>query len=261
MTRMTALQKAIAVTEALAHERRLSDIARHTGLPVSTVHRILQELVTAGWAREEEGRTYVLGARLLSLPSRTTGSEDLARLARPQLRRLCEESGRTVHFAMLDGDQLVYVDKLEGTRAYAMRSRIGMTLPLHCTAIGKAVLAQLPDAEVRQVARRAGLPPLTPRTMTDATVLLRHLAKVRTRSFAVDDEENEPHTRCVGAAVVNHRGEPIGGVSVSSLAFDVTGAEVEELGSMVARTAAAISTAIGGPDSALPPGRAAEDAG
>lgn len=247
MTQLSALQKAITVVEALAHERRLSDIARHTGLPVSTVHRILQELVGMGWAREEEGRTYAMGARLLSLPSRSTGTDDLARLARPQLRRLCEESGRTVHFAVLDGDQLVYLDKLEGARAYSMKSRIGMTLPLHCTAIGKAVLALMPDAEVRQVAARAGLPALTTRTMTDVAVLLRHLAKVRTRTYAVDDEENEPHTRCVGAAVVNHRGEPIGGVSVSSLAFDVTGAEVEELGALVARAAAAISATLGGP--------------
>ena len=247
MTQMSALQKAIAVVEALAHERRLSDIATHTGLPVSTVHRIVQELVQAGWAREEEGRTYALGARLLSLPSRTTGTDDLARLARPQLRELCQASGRTVHFAVLDGDQLVYLDKLDGARAYSMRSRIGMTLPLHCTAIGKAVLAQMPDAEVRQIAARAGLPAVTTRTITDVTTLLRHLAKVRTRAYAVDDEENEPHTRCVGAAVVNHRGDPIGGVSVSSLVFDVTGAEVEELGAMVARTAAAVSAAIGGP--------------
>ena len=247
MTQLSALQKAIAVVEALAHERRLSDIARHTGLPVSTVHRILQELVAVGWAREEEGRTYAMGARLLSLPSRSTGTEDLARLARPQLRQLCEASGRTVHFAVIDGDQLVYLDKHEGTRAYSMKSRIGMTLPLHCTAIGKAVLAQMADAEVRQVAIRAGLPALTPRTMTDVPTLLRHLAKVRQRSYAVDDEENEPHTRCVGAAVVNHRGEPIGGVSISSLVFDVTGAEVEQLGAMVAETAAAISTILGSP--------------
>jgi IclR family acetate operon transcriptional repressor len=251
---MSALQKVIAVVEALAHEHRLSDIARHTDLPASTVHRILQELVQAGWAREEEGRTYALGARLLSLPSRSTSTDDLARLARPQLRRLCQASGRTVHFAVLDGDELVYLDKLEGTRAYSMRSRIGMTLPLHCTAIGKAVLARMPDAEVRQVAARAGLPAVTPRTMTDVTVLLRHLAKVRTRAYAVDDEENEAHTRCVGAAVVNHRGEPIGGVSVSSLAFDVTGAEVEELGAQVAETAMAISALIGAPPVTLDAG-------
>lgn len=245
----SALEKVVAVVESLANESRVSDIARHTGLPVSTVHRILQELVGVGWAREEESRTYALGARLLSLPARSTGVDDLARIARPALRDLASQTGRTIHCAVLDGDQLVYIDKIEGRQAFAMKSRIGNALPLHCTAIGKAVLAALEDNEVRGVAERTGLPRHTKRTICDSVELVRHLRSVRNRRYAVDDEENELHTRCVGAAILDHRGEPIGGVSVSSLVFDLTGKQVQEIAPLVVAAADRISAAIGDPGS------------
>lgn len=242
----SALAKTVAVVEALAPGGRLSDIARHTDLPVSTTHRILQELVALGWARETDGR-YSLGARLLALSSRSTGGPELARLARPALRDLAAQTGRTVHFAMLDGDQLVYLDKIEGRGSYAMKSRVGMAIPLHCTAIGKAVLAAMSDADVRAAAARTGLPAATPRTITDVGDLLRHVQKVRARRYAVDDEENEPHTRCVGAAVVDHRGEPVAGVSVSSLVFDLSGEQAGAIAPLVVACADHISAAFTAP--------------
>ncbi len=243
----SALEKTVAVVETLAQAGRLSDIARQTRLPVSTVHRILQELVLVGWAREAENRTYSLGARLLSLPARSTGSRDLARLTRPVLHELAALTGRTIHFAMRDGDQLVYVDKIEGRGAYAMKSRIGASIPLHTTAIGKSVLAQLDDLEVRQIAARTGLPVQTPRTLTDVSALISHLNTVRARGFAVDDEEQETHTRCVGAAVVDHLGEPVGGLSVSSLVFELNSAQMLDVAPLVVAAAARVSNAIGDP--------------
>jgi IclR family acetate operon transcriptional repressor len=241
----TALEKVVAVTEALANESRLTDIARVTNLPVSTAHRILQELVAVGWAREGRGRTYSLGARLLSLPARSSGNEELARLARPALRDLSARTGRTVHFALLEGDEAVYIDKIEGGRqAYAMKSRIGGSIPLHCTAIGKALLAAMSDEEVRAIAHRTGLPRLTERTITDPGDLIKHLATVRERGYSVDDEENETHTRCIGAAIVDHRGDPIGGVSVSSLVFDLTGPEVRQMAPQVVEAARQVSAGL-----------------
>ncbi len=243
----SALAKTVAVVETLAQTGRLSDIARQTGLPVSTVHRILQELVTVGWAREAENRTYSLGARLLSLPARSTGAPDPARLARPVLRELAGATGRTVHFALRDGDQMVYVDKIEGRGAYAMKSRVGGSIPLHSTAIGKSVLARLDDAEVRRIAVRTGLPTQTGRTMSDVSDLIRHLNTVRSRGFAVDNEEQEIHTRCVGAAILDHHGEPVGGVSVSSLVFDLSMVQALAIAPAVVAAAERISAAMGDP--------------
>lgn len=242
---MSAIGKAVAVVEAMAREYRLSEIARVTGLPTSTVHRILQELVELGWSRESDDRTYALGARLLTLVGQADDGFAVVRAARPILRALCERTGHTVHLALREGDEAVYVDKLDGRRIYQMRSRIGLSIPLHSTAIGKALLAQLPDDEIRLIAARTGLPARTERTITHVPTLLSHLALVRRRGFAVDDEENEVHTRCVGAAVVDHRGVPIGGLSLSSLAFDLDAEHIRQFAVLVVGAAREVSAALG----------------
>ena len=232
----SAIAKLVAVAEALTEQRRLSRIANTAGLPISTVHRILQELVAHGWVREGEEHDYVLGPGLMRLA---------ARAARPALRALCERSGYTVHFGVRQGDEAVYIDKLEGRGAYGMRSRIGASLPLHCTAIGKAILAALPDDEVRRIAARTGLPRRMPHTLTTTEALLANLASVRARGWALDDEENVTRVRCVGAVVLNHRGEPIGAVSVSGLSFDMARAQVARLAPMVVRASREVSAALG----------------
>jgi len=150
-----------------------------------------------------------------------------------------------VHFGVRQGDEAVYIDKLEGRGAYGMRSRIGASLPLHCTAIGKAILAALPDDEVRRISGRTGLPRRMPHTLTTTEALLANLASVRARGWALDDEENVTRVRCVGAVVLNHRGEPIGAVSVSGLSFDMARAQVARLAPMVVRAAREVSAALG----------------
>jgi IclR family acetate operon transcriptional repressor len=241
----SAIGKTVAVLEALAEEHRLSEIARVTGLHTSTVHRILQELVALEWAREDEDRGYALGSRLLALAGRASDDSDIARSARPSLRMLCERTGYTVHFAVRHGDEAVYVDKLDGRRAYRMRSRVGLSLPLHCTAIGKAILATLPDEEVRSIAERTGLPRRTQHTITATDALLNNLAAARARGWALDDEENELHTRCLAAVVIDHRGVSIGAVSLSALVFDMDRERARRLAPLVIHTAREVSAALG----------------
>lgn len=241
-----AIGKVAAVAEALTEERSTSGIARRTGLPVSTVHRILQDLVAVGWARDDGNRGYLLGARLLALAGRATDQASLVRVAHPTLQELSERTGHAVHFAVRTGDEAVYLDKIEGSRAYAMRSRVGLAIPLHCTAIGKAVLAALPDAEVRAVLERAGMPARTDRTITSPEAMLAHLELVRQRGYSVDDEENELSTRCIGAAVRDHSGSAIGGVSLSMLAFEMEADRVPLLSSLVVATADRITRDLGG---------------
>jgi DNA-binding IclR family transcriptional regulator len=242
----SAIAKLVMVVETLTDEHRLSDIARATNLPTSTVHRILQELVQRGWVRETDDRGYALGARLLGLVGQAGDESQLARFGRPIIAALNEQTGHTIHLAVRQGDEAVYVDKLDGRRAYQMRSRIGLSIPLHCTAIGKAVLAALPDEDVLEIARRTGLPRRTSHTITDGDELLRHLRAVRRLGFAIDDQENELHTRCIGAGIVDSRGAPIGGVSLSSLAFDLDKKKVTRLAPLVVAAADSLSEALGG---------------
>ncbi|MFI5776130.1 IclR family transcriptional regulator [Nocardia sp. NPDC051570] len=218
-----AVAKVMLVLEALPSCRGVSEIGRSTGLSTSTVHRILRELAELGWVRVDSEHRYLPGVRLLSLAGQSAA---ITQIVRPLLHRLCSETGHTVHFALRSGDEAVYVDKLEGDRVYAMRSRVGLSIPLHCTAIGKVILARLPRSEVREILSRKPPIAMTARTITDPDLLIAHLAEVAERGYAVDDAENEEHTRCLGAPVLDHHGVPIGGISVSALTFDLDRAKV-----------------------------------
>ena len=243
---LTAIGKVTAVVEALAGEHTLSGVARHTGLPVSTVHRILRELDDAGWVRRDDEAGYVLSARLLGLAGRATQADRLVHVARPALRRLNEETGHAVHLAIRSGDEAVYVDKIEGRGSYHMRSRIGLAMCLHSTALGKAMLAALPTEEVREILARTGMPAKTQHTITDLGALLPHLRTIRENGCALDHEENENNTRCVAAVIMDDRGKPVGGLSVAGLAFEFDEQRVTALAPLVHRAARSVTTALGG---------------
>lgn len=246
-TQPSALGKIVAVVEVVAHESRLTRIASETGLPVSTVHRILQELVDVGWVTANNEHGYVLSSRLLAIGARASQGVRLLRVADPILRELRDATGQTVHLAVRHLDEMAYVAKLDGLHAYQMRSHVGLTIPMHCTAVGKAVLAGLPRDEVISIAERTGLPRRTRRTITDVDQLLKHLEKVRRDGFAYDNEENEARVRCIGAPVIGSGGNPAAGVSVSSLDVDLDGTNMHRYAKRVVATARELSLAIGAP--------------
>jgi DNA-binding IclR family transcriptional regulator len=245
-----AVEKVLRVLDGLADHSRLSDLSREAELPKSTVHRILQTLVAEGFAAyDERAGGYTPGARLLGLAGRTLGRLDVASGAEPALRSLQQRTGATVHLAVLSGDEAVYVQKLEGSKPYRMVSRVGMSIPLHCTGIGKAILAGLPDDAVTALLERTGMPPRTPATITDVDAMLAELAGIRERGWSRDDQENEAGIVCAGAAVRDHTGTTIGAVSVSQLATDPELVDLDELGPWVADTAGQVSAAFGAPRS------------
>jgi IclR family acetate operon transcriptional repressor len=239
----TAIEKVVSLLEALADHDRVKDLSEATGLPPSTTHRILGELVDLSWVHASD-RSYTPGPRLLSLVRRIDTDSALARIAYGPVSRLSGQTGYTVHFGVRHGDVAVYAIKKEGRRAYLMRSRVGDELALHRSAIGKAILSHLPEQEVRQIAERTGLPPATPATITDVDALIEHLAEVRRRGWAMDEEENEQHTRCVGAAVLDPDGKPLAAVSLSALVFDMPQDLAQRLAGMVVATAKEISAAL-----------------
>ncbi|GAA5053933.1 DNA-binding IclR family transcriptional regulator [Thermocatellispora tengchongensis] len=243
----SSIDKALAVLEAIAEHHRVTDIAAVTGVSKSTVHRILQSLVEWGFARSDGAGGYEPGPRILTLAGRVMTRFDPARAAAGALRHLHERTGYTTHFAIRSGDEAVYVDKLEGRRPYQMPSRVGMSLRLHSTAIGKAILSQLGEDEVRAIAARTGLARLTPNTIASPDALLEHLARVRAAGYAIDDEENQPGILCVGAPVFDHTGRVLGGISISALAMDMSLADLEALAPEVVKAAREVSIAQGAP--------------
>ncbi|MEV4116611.1 IclR family transcriptional regulator [Nonomuraea sp. NPDC049695] len=247
----TAIDKALWVLEALAEHESVTKIATATGLPKSTIHRILQALAEHGFARPDGSGGYLPGPKILTLAGRMLTRFDPVRQASPVLARLHEQTGYTVHFAVLNGDEAVYAAKLEGRKPYQMPSRVGMSLWLHSSAIGKAMLAAMSDTEVAGIAARTGLRRRTPSTITTQAALRRCLAEVRRQGFAIDDEENEQGVRCVGAAVFDHNGHVVAGVSLSTLTHELSVDDARELGPLVADTAREVSRTLGAPMESL----------
>lgn len=240
-----AVAKVVRVVEALTAHSSITEIARATGLPTSTVHRIVQELTALGWVRSTGQHGYLPGAGLLTLAARAESEAGMTAYVTPALERLRDATTHTVHFALRQGDEAVYVAKIDGTRAYEMRSRVGLGIPLHCTAIGKALLAALPEDDVRTILDRTGMAPMTPHTITDVDSMLRHLRTIARHGYSIDDQENELHTRCIGAVVRDHRGQPIGGISLSGMAFDMDDGTVQTRAPLVLAAAREVSQALG----------------
>jgi len=224
----TSVEKAMRILEALAVEggpHRLMDVAERAGVPRSTAYRVLAMLAAEGFAENcgdgrysTGGRLNGLGAKIVSVMSAGVG---------PALQELQQGAGgNTVHLAVRVGDHAVYVHKVDSDKPYEMRSRVGNQLRLHCTAIGKAILAHLPEEEVEAVASSAGMSARTPATITDLSALHAELATVRERGYAIDDEENEATVRCLGAAVLDRTGRARGGVSISTVTFAVERAQL-----------------------------------
>lgn len=189
----------------------VAELARRSGLPTATVHRLLATLATAGCAHRDAGR-YGLGARLVRLGAAAQAA--VGPRVQPALDALASETGETANYAVLEGDHVVYLAQAESRRMVRMFTEVGNRVLPHATAVGKVLLADRTAEEVRALVARTGLPALTPRTISDPAALQAVLADVARRGHAVDDEEQEAGVRCV-AVPVRPAGRTTGAISVS----------------------------------------------
>src|SRR5215207_971408 len=179
-----SLERAFALLELMAEDGGdvpLSRLAVGSGLPLSTIHRLIRTLVARGYVRQLPSRRYVLGPRLIHLGE--SSSRTLGTWARPHLSELVDATGETANLAMLDGDRVVYVAQVPSRHSMRMFTEVGRRVHLHCTGVGKVLLAGLPDDEVREVLARAGMPARTARTLTDADALLAELHRVAGQGY------------------------------------------------------------------------------
>jgi len=214
-----ALQRGMKVLDALLEARAplsLEQICAHTGLPKSTAFRIIVNLLQAQYLVETE-KGYWLGLKMLRFGALVEEKLDLVEQARPFLTRLRDQVNETVHLAVLDNElRVVYLEKLSTQHAIGlMMSRIGITAPIHCTALGKAMAAFRPEDEICNWIRTHGLKPATDTTITDKDAFLQELRAIRSRGYAVDNGEFEVGVRCVAAPIRDRTGTVIAAVSVS----------------------------------------------
>jgi IclR family KDG regulon transcriptional repressor len=214
-----ALQRGMKVLDTLLDVRtplKLEEICAFTGLPKSTAFRIVVNLLQGQYLVEtDEG--YWLGLKLLRFGALVEERLDLKQQARLFLTELRDQVNETVHLAVLDNElRVVYVEKLSTQRAVGlMASRIGISAPMHCTALGRAMAAFRPEDEIRQWIQMNGLKVYTDATITDEAAFLRELREIRSREYAVDKGEYEASVRCVAAPIRDRTGKVIAAVSIS----------------------------------------------
>jgi IclR family acetate operon transcriptional repressor len=177
----------------------LSELAAAAGLPLPTIHRLLRTLVGLGYARQLANRRYALGPRLVRLGE--VANRQFGHMAAPQLKELVERLGETANLATIDGDRVVYVSQSPSPHAMRMFTEVGRRVHMHCSGVGKAILAQFDDDEVRGIMTRAGMPHITENTHTTIASLLDDLAVIRERGYAIDEGEQELGVRCYAMAV------------------------------------------------------------
>ena len=245
-----SVQRALRVMEVLvakAPRAVLGDIAKAAGLTPSTTYRIVQTLVQEGYATAEEGGYYQPGSRILSLAGQMVTAMDYSTYARAAMLELQEHTPETIHFGVLSGDQAHYVDKLEGRRPYRLASVVGMSLKLHCTAIGKAILAHLPPGRIAELTAPDRLVAHTRKTITDPERMATELERIRAQGFCIDDEEDRDGVRCIGAPVFDHHGQVFGGLSVSAPTMQFTLQDAISLAPVLIAAAESTSAARGAP--------------
>jgi IclR family transcriptional regulator, acetate operon repressor len=213
----------LEVVAAAGGEMAISEIAAATGLPTPTIHRLAQTLLRRGYMRQLPSRRYALGPRLIPLGE--VASTTLGTRARPVLAQLVEELGESANLGVLDGDLIVYIGQVPSRHSMRMFTEVGRRVHPHCTAVGKAVLAQLPEEQVRSLLARTGMPAQTPHTITDADALIEQLEMIRRQGYAIDEGEQEVGVRCVAVPVPGDTSRI--GVSVSGPAPRMTPQLVE----------------------------------
>lgn len=252
-----SLAKALAVLEALsASQRPLSaaQLGRQLKLTRPTVYRILGTLSRYEYVtRHPDGPFYRPSFKLLELGHQVLERTDLLDAARPTLRQLAGQFRETVHLAVEEEGRMVYLDKMEGSGPFCANSRTGRRVPMHCTALGKSVLAHLPPERVRAILGRHGMLRATPRTIVTVSDMERELDRVRRQGYAIDDVEFEEGVRCVGAAILDHRGIPVAAMSVSAPVSRMRQARAHQVGRILRDAVAEASRALGWRPAAGPP--------
>jgi IclR family transcriptional regulator, KDG regulon repressor len=230
------------------------ELARELEVGKSTGHRILRTLEEKGLARQDpQTERYIITVRLIEMASLIQNNLEVRHVARPSLTALQKRCGETIFMGVLDSEAVVIVDRIDSSESLRMTQDIGFREPAHSTAMGKVLLANLPEPELAAFCRTANLKGFTPKTLTSLDLLRSELKRVRLLGFALDDEETLTGVRCVAAPVRNGLGRAIAAVSLSGPSVRLLPERISDLAQDVRATAESVSRDLGfkGPQSTL----------
>lgn len=242
-----ALTKGFAILGLVAQEPGLSFAAIRTklGMPNSSCHHLVTTLCRLGALQMQPDRGYVLGLRLFELGSIAASQRRLGEFALPALKLLAQETRLTCHLGVMEGNEAVYLLKVEGNNEIRVNTWEGKRLSLHSSSLGKVLLAWLPNAELEKKLGNLNWETKTVNTITTAEVLQTHLEEVRKRGWAFDDEEDIANLRCVAAPIVDADGRVVAAISAVGTILNISKDRFESLAEQVCRTAGRISSDLG----------------
>jgi IclR family acetate operon transcriptional repressor len=220
----------------------LTELARRVDLHPTTALRLLESLRSRRFVHQTADRSYVLGSQTFEVGSAFLRNVSVWSQANQLADQLATSTGETASVGVLDGGQILYIAISRGQQDVGIASAPGTRHPAYCTSLGKAIMAELPAESVARILRDDPPVRLTPKTLVDMDSMWRELALVRKRGYAVDNEERTPGVLCVGAAIRDHAGKPVGALSISGPATRMRDKGIAELGRSVVVSAQAFST-------------------
>jgi DNA-binding IclR family transcriptional regulator len=247
-TPVGVVSKVLKILEALNASPaglQLKDIAGQTGINKSTAYRFLAHLECEGYLFRDDLGAYLVGPKLVRLGSGATYQATLRRISRPVLQHLCKATNETVNLGILDGQDVYYIDVVQSPHPFRMATPVGTWRPVYCTAMGKALTANLPPDEKEHVLSSIRFERFTPRTLTRLPQLRRELEKVRQRGYALDDEEATLGARCVSAPILRDGGKVAAAISIAGPTTRIARDKIPTFAGEVVAAARAISTRLG----------------
>lgn len=224
----------------------LSNISRGMGLNKSTTYSLIRTLELLGFVHQNQSTgKYTLGLKLFELGQVVHAHMNVRTIAMPFLNELARRYEETVHLAVMSKGEVIYIDKVDGSRSIRIASQVGGRNPAHCTGVGKVLLADLPAAELHKLFHGNKLEQFTPNTITDPQRLLDHLAKVKADGYAFDQEEIEVGLCCVAAPIKNYLGSVVAAISLSGPTSRMDAASLQQIAADITETTRLISTQLG----------------
>lgn len=242
-------ERIFQVLEMLADhgEMGLMELSTALGLHKSTVHRLLMSLIYMGYAKQDEvTQKYMLTYKLVNMSGKILDRMDILQIAKPYMERLSDISGETVHLVQREGSDILYIYKIEAkVGSIRMVSRVGMVHPMYCSGVGKAIMATLPEKEVKKIWDASVIEKKTDKTIITYEDMLTTLEEVRRNGYALDDEENEEGVRCVAASLRGYGKNVKYAFSISGPVSRMTRERVEELAVAMKKVQAELSRELG----------------
>ncbi len=244
-----SVDRALSILEILSNNpdgMGIKEISEGVSLHKSTVHRLLATLIEKKYVKQNhKTNKYMLTFKMFEIGNRMANSINLVDVAKPYLKELVDITGEVVHLVVRDGNEIIYIDKIEPNNTLRMYSRIGKRIQMYCTAVGKSMMAYMDDSEIKEIWNNSDVKQITPKSIVDFDKYMKIINDVRKEGYALDEEENEIGIRCIGASILDYKNEVCAAISISGPTNIFTLEKIDTYSKLIKEVAEKISEEIG----------------